>query len=79
MKDKSIQIKKANKVFKHKYFKMTGHDFLKIIDTIQNKISVAEASQLVHMHNTLEEKYGDYEVMIKVYPSRIKIINLKDY
>lgn len=74
--EKYIQIHNANKIFEHKTFKLRGHDFAELMDRIQDKISTREGAELVKMHNLFEEKWGDYEVYIQVYASKIKITDL---
>ena len=71
-----IQIRNAEKIFKHKIFKIRGHDFPELINKIKNKISPREGIELMKMSNNFEEKWGDYEIYIQVYPSKIKIVDM---
>jgi len=72
---KSIQFKNADKIFKHKYFKLRGHDIIRFADEYKSKITLDEWMRLSkHFHN-LRERWGDFEVYIKVYPSKIEIID----
>ena len=71
---KTIQIKNAQKFFKHQTFKLFRHDFLRFFDAIKNKITPKERQSLLRMDRNLRAKFGDYEIYIKVFPRKIEII-----
>ena len=69
-----IQIKNAEKVFRHKTFKLMGHDFPRFIEQIKNKVSVKEGLELIQLNEKLHFEAGDYEVYIRVHPNKIEIV-----
>jgi len=75
-KNKYIQIRNANKIFKDKIFKARGHDFRLLLEELKNKVSPSEYNQLVKIDKVFREKYGDYEILVEVHPSKIKIVDI---
>jgi len=76
---KTIQIKNAQKKFKKHFFKMMGHDFLRVFGDVGYKLNSHEMKLFKGLHKSLTEKYGDYEVYVEVLPGKIKVTLLEDF
>lgn len=78
MKVKYIQIKDANKKFRKHMFKMCGHDFLRIWRHLLSlNLTERELAVFSKWNHEMMEKYGDYEVLVKVLKNKIKITNME--
>lgn len=69
----NINIKNANKLFKHKTFKLMGHDFPVFLRQIVHEISEKEYNKILELNDKLEKEAGDYEVFITVLKDKIKV------
>lgn len=75
MKNKIVQMKNPQKVFKDKTFKLRGHDFLFLLDKIKDKITVLEAVNLMKADEYFRQQYGDYEVFVHVNKFNVKFVD----
>jgi hypothetical protein len=69
----NIELKNAKMVFPYAIAKYRAHDMMILIEEKKNIIPIKAGLKIMKHINYLSDKYGDFEVLIERFPSRIKI------